>query len=853
MIQFSGITLNHLPAPLALGRDVQLQWCYGQTPLRDLVQTAFRAELFDGEGLAFSSGWVESADMTYSLGDKFALAELHDYELILSARFSDGREIVSAPQNLLTGLFGRESFLAAGCHWMAYRTAEKNAPAVPAYTRSFRLSGSKRILSARAYLFAAGFSLFTVNGREPDDRMLAPANSVYEKRCYYETYDIAPLLHTGENRLSLLCGSGYDRQYSQWGFRYFGKKGFMGLIRIVFADGSVVLIPSDGRWRCHETGYEACSMYGGEHFDAGKTQFARLPLGSLDAKAPYAPEGLLLPRPMPPVKIIEKTEPVALWPLGEDLVVDFGRNTAGVVEITLKAQAGRQVRLRHAESLFTDGSPDFFTNRDAKAEDIYICGGDGAEHYLPRFTYHCFRYVLISGLKEQEILSLKKAVLGCALEETGSFSCSDAAVNRIHELMKTGMRNNLFTIPTDCAVRDERTPCDMDSQAIERSVLANFDAAAYYSKWLEDVVDRHKPGAGNPDWKGDMVSLMSRIYDASGDLRPAARHYETALDFFFDMMGRRENGLYTKNYGDWCHPNAGTWETYFGSVTAVNTALLFGMGRKLIRLGRALGKNAALLKKLEDACEELCRAFEEQCVHGDGTVMSGEQTEMFMPLYEGLVRGETAQRVEKALLARLEKDDTLQIGIYGAMSCLEVLRRAGKEELALKLLKNPAYPGYSNLIAMGATSLWEQWYYKGGMNSHSHGMFAGPDASFYEMFAGLRATAAGFAEAEINPRLPGSMTMVRAEQNTVRGKIAVSLERLADGYEMRITIPVGVKAKVQLPAPEAGNVLFDGERPMQYARTLALGSGQYIFRSVPAVYQPREREEGAVSCGSNMV
>ena len=847
MISFSRITFNHLPAPLALGREVQIQWCYGQTPLRNLTQVAFRVELSLGGAPVFSSGWVESDAMSYDLSAAFPLREMCDYSLTLGARFSDGREIASAPVRLATGPFAKESFFAAGSHWMAYRSRKEDAPAVLEYTRTFRLPGRKRIVSARAYLFAAGFAHFAVNGQAPDGRMLAPANSVYGKRCYYETYDLLPLLRPGENRLSLLCGSGYDEHYSQWGFRYFGKKGFIGLVRIVFEDKSEMLLPSDARWQCHGTGYRACSMYGGEHFDARVTEKSRLPITACDSKAPFAPEGVLLPRSIPAIQILQKTEPLALWPLGQDWVVDFGENTAGVVALTLRAQAGREVHLRHAESLFADGRPDFFTNRDARAEDIYVCGGDGAEQYMPRFTYHCFRYVQISGLQANEILSLQKIVLGCALEETGRFTCSDAAVNRIHALMLTGMRNNLFTIPTDCAVRDERTPCDMDSQAIERSVLANFDAAAYYGKWLEDVVDRYKPGTGNPDWKGDMVSLMSRLYEATGDIRPAARHYETALGFFFDLMNRRENGLYTKGYGDWCHPNQGTWETYFGSVAMVNTALLFGMGQKLIRLGRALGRDAASLDRLETACGELCRAFEAQCIREDGTVMGGEQTEMFMPLYEGLARDEAGQRVEKALLARLEAQGTLQVGIYGAMSCMEVLRRAGAEELALKLLQNPAYPGYSHWIAMGATSLWEQWYYKGGMNSHSHGMFAGPDVSFYEMFAGIRATAAGFSEVELDPRLPASMSMVQAEQQTVRGKIALSLERLAGGYEMRVSVPVGVKARVHLPAPIPGNLLLDGERPMDPAEILTLGSGQYRFRSVPAAWQPPEREEKAVS------
>ena len=124
------------------------------------------------------------------------------------------------------------------------------------------------------------------------------------------------------------------------------------------------------------------------------------------------PAGRLTPWSAPPVMLDVVVKPVAITqPSPGVFVVDFGVNQAGVCKLSnIKLPKGASVTLVHAEILqhaLLPGvpSPDpkmiYTANlRSAKATDTYIARGDAAgESYYPRFTYHGFRYVQVTGLK----------------------------------------------------------------------------------------------------------------------------------------------------------------------------------------------------------------------------------------------------------------------------------------------------------------------------------------------------------------------------------------------------------------------------------------------------------------------
>ena len=103
--------------------------------------------------------------------------------------------------------------------------------------------------------------------------------------------------------------------------------------------------------------------------------------------------------PGPPVVAIKEFKAKSITePSPGVYVLDLGRNFAGVARLRVQESAGKKVTLRFAERLNPDGSVDVTNLRGACATDSYTCRGEGVETWQPRFTFHGFQYVEVSGL-----------------------------------------------------------------------------------------------------------------------------------------------------------------------------------------------------------------------------------------------------------------------------------------------------------------------------------------------------------------------------------------------------------------------------------------------------------------------
>src|SRR3974377_114705 len=115
------------------------------------------------------------------------------------------------------------------------------------------------------------------------------------------------------------------------------------------------------------------------------------------------------------------------------------------------------------------------TTRAAKARDIYILRGEGTEVYEPRFTYHGFRYVELTGYPGTPSLdTLRGRVVHTAGEEAGSFVASRQILNQVQKLIRWSQLTNLHSIPTDCDQRDERQGWRGDGQGTAEEAQWNF-------------------------------------------------------------------------------------------------------------------------------------------------------------------------------------------------------------------------------------------------------------------------------------------------------------------------------------------------------------------------------------------
>ncbi|MBO7653523.1 MAG: family 78 glycoside hydrolase catalytic domain, partial [Kiritimatiellae bacterium] len=673
----------------------------------------------------------------------------------------------------------------------------------PRFRKTFTLP-DKPIRYAFASVSGLGFYELYLNGKKVGDHVTAPANTDYRHRIFFDTLDVTESLKPGAaNTAGIWLGAGYADDYSVWGWKWEQIKRAILHLKVTFEDGTAQTLVTDGTWRMtHHSPLSYASLYNGESYNAGQED----PAWCLPSYPPEMPGWTsapvlpaldipLVPAIAPPVRVVETCSPVTVTePRPGIFVADFGQNRAGWVRIRAKGPRGTTIVLRHSELLGPDGMIDPWTNRGAKARDAFVLAGTGDwETYEPRFTYHGFQFVEITGYPGRPSPA---DITGCAIhadvEPAGTFHCSDPRLNKLDLCAHWSMLSNLQAIPTDCPMRDERTPCQMDSQAYEDTAIAHFWMPRYYAKWLGDITG----GRGNPDWNGDAVTLPALHYLHYGDPRILEEHFANMAAVTDDVARRYPDLIAKDGFGDWCAPNDGSWEGFHNQVPIVNTAIFGQMAHVTADAARVLGKtqDAETYDRLAARIEEaFIRAFHKADTHTFG---DGGQTAFVMPLallrLSDAIRQPAAAQLAKTI--RQKDRSRVGTGIYGTRYLADILCGFGEADLAVTLMTQPQYPGFGFMFANGATTLWEQWTFRGGMNSHNHAMFAGGAYWLYSCLGGITPAQPGYAQIRIQPVFPQTISHVQVSRETVRGTCQCVWRRdpktKPKRFQMTVTGPV---------------------------------------------------------------
>jgi alpha-L-rhamnosidase len=154
--------------------------------------------------------------------------------------------------------------------------------------------------------------------------------------------------------------------------------------------------------------------------------------------------------------------------------------------------AGNNITLLHGEILNSDGTVDnaFFENGVSQT-GTYICAGsvDDTEVYTTLFSYYGFRYVQVTGYPGvPDEGAVTAHFVHSDVPQSGNFGSSSSLLNAVQHATRSSVLSNLMDIPTDCPQRERRGWLG-DAQVSLDTVLANFDAAAFYTKWVRDLAD----------------------------------------------------------------------------------------------------------------------------------------------------------------------------------------------------------------------------------------------------------------------------------------------------------------------------------------------------------------------------
>jgi len=476
-----------------------------------------------------------------------------------------------------------------------------------------------------------------------------------------------------------------------------------------------------------------------------------------------------------------------------------------------------------------EGLIDSSPNRSAKAMDIYILkGGKGIEVYEPRFTYHGFRYVQVEGFPGEPTLdNLEARVVHTAVEPTGTFTCSNPLINKIHDLIIWGQLSNLHSIPTDCPQRDERQGWMGDAHLTAEEAMYNFDMAAFYTKWLLDIKDsQNKDGSvpdvvphhaypikGTPAWQVAYPLVAWYMYQYYGDERIVKEHYPN-LKRWVDYLGSTaEDNIVEWGRGDWVPPKQ-AYSPGDTSVPITSTGYYYLSTQIIAEMARILGKSNDFEYYSEQA-DDIKKSFNDRFLDTKTNQYgTGSQTSNVFPLYLKMVPEEFIEEVTQNLVRNIEVEQNghLWTGILGTKALVEVLPELGRADVLYEIATQTTYPSWGYMISKGATTLWERWggfrYFDADMNSLNHIMFGCVDEFFYGVLAGIKPASPGYRRIEIKPHILGDMQSAEASIKTVRGKVSSAWKRDTNSVVLNVGIPANSRAGVSVPKMDLANVVI---------------------------------------------
>jgi len=740
-------------------------------------------------------------------------------------------------------------------------------PEVPPVSRYLRKSFSLNSPVQRAVLYATALGLYEVhiNGQRVGDHFLAPDWTDYRKRVRYQAYDVTALLARGDNAIGALLGNGwYSGHIGNGGFQYFGKvPAFLAQLEVTYADGRTERVITDATWKSHAGPIVSSDFMLGEDYDArlevnnwdkpGLDESQWVPAATREESIP------LESQVMEPVRQICELKPKSVTEVKPGcFVYDLAQNMVGVVRLNVSAPAGTVVTLRHAEMLNPDGTLYTRNLRAATSTDHYTCQGRGLETWQPRFTFHGFRYVELTGLPARP---LDDAVTGIVISSdtprTGQFACSDPRLNQLQSNIQWGQRGNYISIPTDCPQRDERLGWMGDAEVFVRTATCNADVAAFFSKWLVDVDDGQSAAGsfsdvspntdgngGAPAWGDAGVICPWTLYQVYGDKRILERHLQ-AMTNWVEYLRRNSTGFIRQrnrgnDYGDWLSIGANT------SKELIGTAYFAYSTHLVAQSCQALGRTD-LAAHYDQLFQDIKAAFNQRYVAADGRIQGNTQCAYAMALKFDLLpealKPKAAQYLEDDIQA---KGGHLSTGFVGVSYLLPVLTEAGKPDTAYRLLLQDTFPSWLFSVKQGATTIWERWdgwtpdkgFQDPGMNSFNHYSLGSCGEYLFGGIGGIRPATPGFKTIRIDPVIRPGLTWAKTSYDSIHGPIATSWKHDASHLTLDVTIPANTTATICVPATGL-DTITEGDKPVASVtavKYLRQENDKYIFEAGSGAY-----------------
>ncbi|HFI0027207.1 TPA: family 78 glycoside hydrolase catalytic domain [Streptococcus suis] len=645
---------------------------------------------------------------------------------------------------------------------------------------------NEEVKHAAIYIRGMGYYILYINDQKVSDDALLGDLSNFDKRVYYDSFDISSYIKQGKNTIRAEVGNGW---YNPAPLLILGKYNIRKQLAvgnpclianvIIKTDDNIHQFPTDKTWTNHAGQYVQNDLYVGESYvddDPYKKD-------SYQTVEVYGPAGKLEESTIPKIKRQYALSPTDIKDSSIGKILDFGQIISGQIQFEIPAEFIGNIRLTYAERLTESGEMDYSSTISGRygikdtlndiSEDSPIIQMDNIFKrkqepllFENTFTYHSFRYVqiqLLEGDFEIKPSQFTAHAVNTSVRQIVSFNSSNHILNQIWEAGMQTRANNIHSYFEDCT--RERFGYGGDIVALLPSHQAMTDIEPLLKKVMLDFADCQQKdggipqtapyvgimtngtsnGAGSLGWQlvfPRLATTLVKDYEQSSFVKKLSRELDNHLNY---LLSFDSDYIRLCCLGDWGAIDEVIEDGIIKSpdqefCSSVMYYLILREYQELIGLDIC---SASFMDKLDKKLSQMNEILSSYCQPSEGYFASGTMTSSIFALKAGIASDTMSEMLLSRIIQQIEEQDgVFSVGIFGISWLYEELAKIGRNDLIYQWLTRKEAPSFSYMLRKGNKTLSEhfeipseQATYSGSLN---HAMFSSFSAWYVHQLIGVK-------------------------------------------------------------------------------------------------------------------
>ena len=708
-------------------------------------------------------------------------------------------------------------------------TKERNTLANPVSAPYIRKSFHVDSLSDNYELVISVVGIYelSINGVVINKGYMLPYRTNPNHIVYYDNYSLNKYLKEGENVIGVILGNGFSNSiYEGWDFDKLSWAHAPKIALEVKKNKEVIFDMSS--FKTHDSEVIFDDFHAGEHIDANKIIKGWNQPGFKDDDwnnmiEVDSPKGELRKHPSFYPTCYEEVKPLKVIRNKNGYVYDFGSSFTGMYKIRIKGQKNKVIKLFMNDILMEDGTS--YTGNiccigdipfDYRQFDWFILSG-GEDCFYNRFSHKSGRFMELINLSDDEAKNIEIVAykVSSLPVPKNYFRCDNEIINKLQQCVINSDISNFFYFPTDCPHR-EKNGWTGDATVSVEQMLINFGCDKQFKEWFKSIIKAQTkqgkiPGIiptdtwgyawGNgPGWDTILFELPYRTYVYTGD-KEILKMAQKPIIRYLKYMRKQQNkkGLFLYGLGDWLPVRTHTPRELVDTIMCkYNCDLAY-------EIFNILGdkENA---RKAKDFSDEIKANFNKHYVV-NYDVREYTQAWGAMADYFNMYDGEEKTKNIKAMMRTIRyTNDYMDFGVFGNRTMWRVLANLDQMDLAIKMMTQDGRFSLKKWLDQGATTLFEDFIDMDATldcvpmdtfierASFNHHFWGDISSFFYRHIAGLQIDEPNHLK--FAPRFAKDINHVEAKI----GKICVVINKEDNNYNVKLDVPKGVVASIDLPS-----------------------------------------------------